>query len=176
MTKFLIGGLVILILILVILVFVRSSSGPRKNSSQPPLLLAPSTSSVAVSSPSINPFAKMPIFASASAIPLEIISVEPKEDLSQEYNRVTQVKFIFSDDIDLDNFLLEISPGSKVTILPGSTPHVYIISPNTFWPQGISTFTIKQGTKSLKGATLNSTFIYKINFQDPKNPPDDTEL
>ncbi len=175
MTKFLIGGLVILILISILLIFVRGS-GPKKSTSQPPLLVAPSSSPAAFPSPSINPFAKMPMFTSTNAIPLEIISVEPKEDMSQEYNRVTQVKFIFSDDIDLDNFLLEISPNSKVTILPGSTPHTYIISPNTFWPQGISTFMIKQGTKSLKGGNLDSTFIYKINFQDPKNPPDNAEL
>lgn len=176
MTRILIIGLIILIFILAL--FVVFGSKKQEKVQPPPILTAPSSSPQPGQNvfQTFNPRAKMPIPTSADLKPLQVVSVEPKEDLSRDHNPVTEVKFIFSDDIDLNNFLLTISPNTQITIIPDTATHSYTISPNTFWPDGITTFTIQQGTKSLKGATLESVFTYNINIQSPKNPPPDAEL
>lgn len=107
---------------------------------------------------------------------LNVIKVEPAEDLSKNYNPVTEIKFTFNDDIDLENFLLEISPNTQVSILPDTKTHSYTISPKKFWPAGITTINIHRGTRSLKDYELNNTFTYKINVQSPENPPPDANL
>lgn len=107
---------------------------------------------------------------------LQVVSVEPLEDLSKNYNPVVEIKFTFNDDIDLDSFLLEISPNTQVRIIPDTKTHLYTISPKKFWPTGITTITIQKGTKSLKGYNLDETFTYKINIQLPENPPPDAQL
>lgn len=135
----------------------------------PPIQVAPSYSpSPRISEPRPPPFPSQA---------LQIVNIEPKEDLSLGYNPVTEIKFTFSEDIDLDNFLLEVSPGTQIRITPDTTTHTYAISGKEGWPEGINTFTIKAGTKSLTGKTvLKDTFIYKINIQFPKNPPPDADI
>jgi len=111
-----------------------------------------------------------------SPIPIKVVSVEPIEDLSKNYNPVIEIKFTFSDDIDLDNFLLEIDPNTQIRIIPDTKTHSYTISPKKFWPTGITTIVVKKGTRSLKGYVLDETFTYKINVQLPENPPPDAQL
>lgn len=107
---------------------------------------------------------------------LQVVSIEPLEDLSKNYNPVIEIKFTFNDDIDLDSFLLEITPNTQIRIIPDTKTHSYTISPKRFWPNGITTISIQKNTKSLKGYELNNTFTYKINIQLPKNPPPDAQL
>lgn len=166
--------LIILLTILALLFILYFWLTPKKQQKEqlPPIPVAPSFSP----RPSYYPRQFMPQPTPVNVTPLQVVSVEPKEDLSQDHNPVTEIKFTFSDDIDLDNFLLEVSPDTQIRIIPDTTTHSYTISPKQFWPVGTVTFTIKQGTKSLSGASLTDTFTYKINVQFPKNPPDDTEL
>lgn len=135
------------------------SPRPRQDRPQPP------------TSPSL-----LPTPSPSSTNTLQLIKVEPKEDLSLDHNPVTEIRFTFSEDIDLDNFLIDVSPDTQIRIIPDTSTHTYTISPKDFWPSGINTFTVNKGTKSLSGAILQDTFIYKINIQYPKNPPPDEDL
>lgn len=107
---------------------------------------------------------------------LKIVSVEPTEDSSKNYNPIIEIKFTFNDNIDLDSFLLEITPNTQIRVIPDTKTHSYTISPKKFWPTGITTIIIQKSTKSLKGYRLDDTFTYKINIQLPENPPPDAEL
>lgn len=139
-------------------------------------------------SPTPGPFVyPTPIFQSPTISPtpmpsptttgqLQVVSVEPVEDLSKNYNPVIEIKFTFNDDIDLDSFLLEISPNTQIRVIPDTKTHSYTISPKRFWPTGITTISIQKRTKSLKGYELDNTFTYKINIQLPENPPPDAQL
>lgn len=174
MTKFLIISLSAVILILLALNIIKGLSGSKKSTLPSPVLIAPSSSPTASPSPTFNPLARMPLPKPADLKPLQVVSVEPKEDLSRNFNPVTEVKFTFSD--ELADFPVDISPDTKVRVTTDTATHSYTISPISSWPNGITTFIVKQGVKSVRGATLESTFTYKINFQDPKNPPDDAAL
>src|SRR3989344_8031558 len=165
---------ILIIIVLLLSVLVLGSYlffmifAPKGQGGPLPILVAPSQS----------PYPYSPLISSPAplSVELKVVRVEPNEDLSLDHNPVTEIKFTFSEDVDLDNFLLEVSPNTETTVNPDITAHTYTISPKKFWPEGISTFTVTAGTKSLSGSVLKDTFTYKINVQYPKNPPADADL
>lgn len=163
------------LILALIFYFVVISFLPRKAKKEqlPPIQVAPSFSP-SPKQPQYRQF--MPLPTPADLKPLKVIKAEPPEDLSIDHNPVTQIRFTFTDDVSVDNFLLEISPDTKIEITPRTSTHTYTISAIDFWPTGINTFTIKKDTKSQSGSTLEETFVYKINIQYPKNPPPDEDI
>lgn len=159
MNRILLILFIVLVLLLGIYFFVILLA-PKKEQKDilPPIQVAPSQS------PKVTiPISPLPSVKEG----LKVVKVEPKENLSLGYNPVTEVKFTFSEDIDLSNFLIEVSPNTQIRIIPDATTHTYAISAKEGWPEGINTITIKAGTKS---------FVYKINIQYPKNPPPDADI
>jgi len=169
MNKILLVLLLSLFGLLLVIYFVIQVFNPTqtKKIPPPPIQTAPSAS------PAPTPRQFMPQSTTSDLKPLQLVSVEPPENLDIDHNPITQIKFTFTDNVDMDNFLLEISPNTQIEITPQSTTHTYTISANDFWPIGLNIFTIKKGTKSQSGSSLQETFVYKINIQYPKNPPPD---
>lgn len=102
----------------------------------------------------------------------QIISVNPKENLDQEYNPITDIEFLFNEEIDLKTISWSVLPKVE-TNFKMAAPNKLIISPRKWWEPGITTITLSDKMSSTKGTSLEQPFIYKINTAWPKNPVDD---
>ncbi len=145
---------VIVIVFIVFLLFFSKKSGEKKQSVQinPPITItAPPTS--------------------AKTQLLSITKIVPEQDLTKEYNPITQLSIIFNMPVNPEGFFYTVDPFVKTNTRSGKDSNTIIISANHWWNEGkdgITTITVLQNTRSASGIYLEKPVVYKIKTAFPK--------